>query len=282
MKEFKGKVAVITGGTSGIGRAIAERCADEGMKVVIAGMDVSALEKTENDLKVKGASVLALKIDVSKLSQVEELAQRTISTYNEVHFLFNNAGVEAGTTIWESSISDWQWVLDVNLWGVIFGIKVFVPLMLGQKNECHIVNTASTAGFNAGPGLGIYKVTKHAIVTLSETLYYELAARESKIRVSVLCPGWVKTSILQSERNRPSELRSPQRPVKSNLQDIEIEKMIYEGVTTGMEPTVVADKAFNANRLDKFYIFTHPEAKPLIQARMEDILNESNPRIDLA
>jgi NAD(P)-dependent dehydrogenase (short-subunit alcohol dehydrogenase family) len=277
MTEFTGKVAVITGGSSGIGRAIANRCASEGMKVVIAGMNEEALKRTEAELRERTEGVLALKTDVSKLEEVEKLAQGVIKAFGGVHLLFNNAGVGApNAPIWESAIEDWQWVLDVNLWGVIHGIGVFLPLMISQNSECHIVNTGSMAGLNAGPGLGVYKVSKYAVVTLTETLYYELTVRKSKVNVSLLCPGWVKTNIMTSDRNRP--FAKPAKFYSPNSYDLEIEKIVSEGVASGMDPANVATKVFDAIRLGKFYILTHPEAKPQIQARMEDILSESNPR----
>src|SRR5438132_4651738 len=195
MKEFQGKVAVVTGAASGIGRGLAERCAQEGMKVVLADIEEQALMRACQELKAAGAQVLAVQTDVSKILDMEALAQKTIATYGAVHLLFNNAGVGAGTIIWESTLADWEWTLGVNLWGVIHGIRTFVPLMLEQDTEGHIVNTASVAGLTSGPDLGIYKVTKQGVVTLCETLYHELAHRGAKVKVSVLCPVFDKTQI---------------------------------------------------------------------------------------
>src|SRR5215831_13355553 len=188
MKEFKGKVAVVTGAASGIGRALAEGCVREGMKVVLADVEVESLTKTEASMKAAGATVLAVRTDVSQARDIEALAQKTLDAFGAVHLLCNNAGVWTGASIWESTIADWEWVLGVNLWGVIHGVRFFVPVMLAQDTECHIVNTASIAGLIAYPGAGIYKVTKHGVVTLSETLYYELAERGAKVHVSILCP----------------------------------------------------------------------------------------------
>jgi len=208
VKEFKDKVAVITGAASGIGRGIARRCAQEGMKVVLADIEEKALTQTAREMKAGGASVLAVLTDVSKASDVEVLGQKTLDAFGAVHLLCNNAGVGTGATIWESTLADWEWVIGVNLWGVIHGIRVFVPIMLEQDTECHIVNTASVLGLISSPYMGTYKVTKHGIVTLSETLYQELALRGAKIRVSVLCPMWVNTQLMEAERNRPAELRN--------------------------------------------------------------------------
>lgn len=195
MKEFKGKVAVITGAASGIGRGIAERCVSEGMKVVLADIDEANLSKAETELKTAGGTVLGVRTDVSKRSDVERLARQTLDAFGQVHLLFNNAGVAAGGAPWEATWNDWEWVTGVNLWGVIHGVKVFTPLMLAQNTECHIINTSSAAGLIAGGGSAPYAVTKHAVVALSESLYLTLEQRNSQIKVSVLCPGLVRTNI---------------------------------------------------------------------------------------
>jgi NAD(P)-dependent dehydrogenase (short-subunit alcohol dehydrogenase family) len=204
MREFKGKVAVITGGASGIGRGIAERCVREGMKVVLADIDEANLAKTETELKTLGGTVLGVRTDVSKRSDVEHLARQAFDAFGQVHLLFNNAGVAAGGAAWEATWNDWEWVIGVNLWGVIHGIKVFTPLMLAQNTECHIINTSSSAGLIAGGSSAPYSVTKHAVVALSESLYLTLQQRNSLVKVSVLCPGLVRTNIINAERNRPA------------------------------------------------------------------------------
>src|SRR5947207_7442153 len=191
MKNFQGKVSVVTGAASGVGRGLAEKSAALGMKVVLADVEESVLKQAEAELQASGAQVLAVRTDVSQADEVEALAKITFETYGAVHLLFNNAGVGAGTTVWESSLADWKWVLGVNLWGVIHGIHFFVPRMLAQDTEGHIVNTASMAGLLSGPGQSIYKVSKHGVVTLSETLYYDLTLRNASLKVSVLCPGLV-------------------------------------------------------------------------------------------
>jgi len=202
MKAFQGKVAVVTGAASGIGRALAERCAQEGMKVVLADIEGQALLQASGDLAAQGAQTLAVPTDVSQAGEVETLARKAFEAYSAVHLLFNNAGVGAGTTAWESTLADWEWVLGVNLWGVIHGLRAFVPRMLAQETECHVVNTASVAGLL--PGRGVYGVSKHAVVALSEALSADLGQQRSKIGVSVLCPGYVNTRILDSSvRHRP-------------------------------------------------------------------------------
>lgn len=281
MKEFKDRTAVITGAASGIGRAIAEQCAREGMKVVLADIEEEALSQAEKEMKAAGASVLAVVTDVSKASDVEALAQKTLDAFGAVHLLCNNAGVGVGGCVWECTIEDWKWVLGVNLWGVINGVRGFVPIMLEQDTECHIVNTASGLGLISSPYLGIYKVTKHAIITLSETLYHELALRGTNIKVSVLCPTWVNTQLLEADRNRPPKLQNDpdeEMKIKMGPEYQEAETFVREAVRAGISCQQVADCLFNAIRAGKFYILTDPEfVKPIVQLRMEDILQERSP-----
>jgi NADP-dependent 3-hydroxy acid dehydrogenase YdfG len=281
MKEFKDKVAVITGAASGIGRGLANRCMQEGMKVVLADIDEKALTQVEEEMKAAGASVLAVLTDVSKVSDIEALAHKTLDTFGAVHLLFNNAGVAVSTSIWESAIADWKWVIDVNLWGVIHGIRVFVPIMLKQDTECHIINTSSVEGLICSSYHGIYQLTKHAVVALSEALHYELAERAPKVKVSVLCPAWVRTRIANSERNRPEELPNDPAAVKLTPQTVgklgEIKQEIRQHIQHGMHQERVADCVFNAITKDKFYILTQPEMKAVVQMRMVDILLERNP-----
>jgi NAD(P)-dependent dehydrogenase (short-subunit alcohol dehydrogenase family) len=274
MKEFKDKVAVITGAASGIGRAMTERCVQEGMKVVLADVEVETLTKTEASMKASGATALAVRTDVSQARDVEALAQKTLDAFGAVHLLCNNAGVATEAAIWESTIAEWEWVMGVNLWSVIHGVRVFVPIMLAQDTECHIVNTASMAGLISGPGVGAYKVTKHGVVTLSETLYHELAERGAKVKVSVLCPGIVNTRIMESARNRPGRLPTtePLSPASGARWEA-----LRQLVPAGIPPAQVADAVFKGLRKDQFYILTHPEGKEYVRTRLEDILQERNP-----
>ena len=276
MKDFQDKVAVVTGAASGIGQALAEKSAALGMKVVLADVEEPALKQVEEELKTSGALVLAVQTDVSKATDVQRLAKLAFETYGGVHLLFNNAGVSAGTTLWESSLADWQWVLGVNLWGVIHGVHAFVPPMLAQDSEGHIVNTASMAGVVSSPG-GIYPVTKHAVVALSETLYHELTLTGAKLKVSVLCPGFVNTRILEAARNRPAELQNEPAQRKASPQEEAVLQLIRQAVQAGMPPAHVADIVFQAIRDEKFYILSHPEWKEAIRTRMEDLLQERNP-----
>jgi len=274
MKDFKDKVAVITGAASGIGRALADRCVQEGMKAVLADVEAEPLATAEASLKAFGATVLAVQTDVSQVRDVEALAQKTMEAFGAVHVLCNNAGVGTEAAVWESTLAEWEWIVGVNLWGVVHGVRVFVPLMLAQDAECHIVNTASTAGLISGPGLGAYKVTKHGVVTLSETLHHELAERGAKVKVSVLCPGIVNTRIMESARNRPGGLppTGPRGPASEERWEA-----LRRLVPAGMPAAQVADAVFEALRKDRFYILTHPEGKEAVRTRMEDILQERNP-----
>jgi NAD(P)-dependent dehydrogenase (short-subunit alcohol dehydrogenase family) len=277
VKEFRDRVAVVTGGASGIGRAMAERFAAEGMKVVLADIERDALAAAEGEMKAKGATVLAVPTDVAKGEDVEALAERTVEAFGAVHVVCNNAGVAAGGPCWERTIADWQWVLGVNLWGVIHGIRVFVPIMLAQDSEGHIVNTASHAGLTSSPGLATYTVTKHAVVALSEVLHHELTLSGAKVKVSVLCPMWVSTRIADSDRNRPAELQNDPSQEVIRPEVATLEEMVRQRIAEGISPDEVADHVFNAIRDERFYILTHALTSRLVRLRMEDILEGRNP-----
>ena len=275
MKTFRDRVAVVTGGASGIGRAMAERFAAEGMKIVLADVEEQPLAKAAAEMKSAGAAVLAVRTDVAKAGDMAALAKKTRETFGGAHVLCNNAGVSVAGPIWEKTVQDWEWILGVNLWGVIHGIREFVPMMLAQDTEAHVVNTASMAGLVSGPGMAPYNVTKHSVVTMSESLHHELAmASAGRVKVSVLCPGWVNTKIAESERNRPAEL--PETGPEAPAHDVMLQ-MVKGFLANGLPPARVADLVFAAIRDERFYILTHPEWKPMIRTRMEDILEERSP-----
>ena len=265
-------VAVITGAASGIGRGLAERFAAEGMKVVLADVEEEPLARLEADLQAKGATVLTIRTDVSNAAAVENFAARTLDAFGAVHILCNNAGVVCSRPIWEHTLADWEWVLGVNLWGVIHGIRAFVPRMLAQGDECHIVNTASILGLVGGSGEGIYKVSKHGVVVLSETLADELAQKWANIQVHVLCPGWVRTGILDSARNRSDALRNPTEKAQPHEPIIGGSRNTRAEMEAGLSPSEVAAHVYNAIQNGIFYIHTHPEHKAWIRERMERIL----------
>ncbi len=281
MKDFKGKVAVVTGAASGIGFGLALRCAQEGMKVVLAGINEDTLKAAEKEIKRTGAATMVVKTDVSKANDVEVLAKKTIDAFGAVHLLCNNAGVAAGSTIWGSTLADWQWILDVNLWGVIYGVHYFVPVMLKQDTECYIVNTSSIAGLSTVPFHGIYSISKHAVVTLSELLFKELDMLGIKnIGVSVLCPGAVKSKVMGSERNRPKNLKNKPAEDKYLLNPM-VQSSIQHLATDiekGMEPSKLADIVFNAIKEKSFYIVPDKDfLRYPLQARMDDIIQGRNP-----
>ena len=280
MKDFHGKVAVITAGPSGFGREFAVIGARLGMKLVLADVQQAALDKVKSELEAEGAQVLALRCDVRKAEQVQALADAAMEKFGAVHLVFNNAGVGSGGLVWENSIADWEWVLGVNLWGVIHGVRTLTPLMLecAKKEpgyQGHIVNTASMAGLLNAPNMGVYNVSKHAVVSLSETLFHDLQLIKAPIGASVLCPYFVPTGIHQSERNRPDDVKDDSNPTASQLAQRAVsEKAVTSGKVTAAE---VAERTFNAIRDGAFYIYSHPQALGNVQTRMEDIVLQRNP-----
>lgn len=276
MTGFQGKVAVVTGGASGIGRALAERFAEEGMRIVIADIEQSALERAEAEMIADGAEVLAIRCDVSKAHDVKVLAEETIKAFDSVHILCNNAGVGITGSSWAIPLEDWEWVLGVNLWGVIHGLHYFVPLMLEHGQPSHIVNTASMAGLTTGGNMAPYHVSKHGVVTLSEGLHHEFAEAEANIRVSVLCPGWVDTKLDDSDRNRPAGRVTAEdmEPSAKVFRD-----MFNRSVREGLAPKEVAELVLKAIVDETFYVLPHTRWKNMIHARMENIIEQRDPTI---
>ncbi len=279
MKDLKGKVAVVTGGASGIGRAMAERFAAEGMKVVLADIEDGALAAVESEMKAKGATVASKRTDVSRGEDVDALARFAVDTFGAVHVVCNNAGVGVGGVTWQQTVKDWEWVLGVNLWGVIHGIRAFVPVMLQQGDECHVVNTASGAGLHTRPWLAMYCASKHAVVALSESLYHELSLTGSKVKVSVLCPAVVNTRIGESERNRPDDLRDAGDAGVPAQQMQAMEQAFRALLATGLPPEQVAGAVVDAIRGERFYILTHEETKARVSARLDDMIAGRNPTL---
>jgi NAD(P)-dependent dehydrogenase (short-subunit alcohol dehydrogenase family) len=271
MKDLKGKVAVITGAASGFGRELAILCAGEGMKLVLADIDEKNLPGTVA-LLPSGADSISVKCDVSKPESVEELARRTYQQFGAAHLLFNNAGVSPVGPAWSATLADWQWTIGVNLMGVVHGIKSFVPRMLEQKDECHVVNTASVAGLISVPASAVYCVTKHGVVTLSECLHFDLQLFKAKIGVSVLCPAFVNTGIKDSERNRPAEFNDT-NPLGKPFQ-AQMRKAIESG---RLSATDVARMTMDAVKQNRFYILTHPKIKGSIETRLQDVLQDRVP-----
>jgi NAD(P)-dependent dehydrogenase (short-subunit alcohol dehydrogenase family) len=271
MKDLKGKVAVITGAASGFGRELAILCAGEGMKLVLADIDEKNLPGTVALLPA-GAESLGVRCDVSNAESVRTLAEQTYAKFGAAHLLINNAGVSPVGPTWSATLDDWKWTLGVNLMGVVHGIHYFVPRMLQQQDECHVVNTASVAGLLSVPASAPYCVSKHGVVTLSEVLHHDLRIFQAKIGVSVLCPAFVNTGIKDSERNRPAELGA-ENPLAKPFA-AQMRKAIESGKLSAADVARVTLDAVKANR---FYILTHPKIKASIETRMRDILEERQP-----
>lgn len=271
MQQFQDKVAVITGAASGIGRTLALRAAHEGMRVVLADIEIDPLTTALHEVRSIGAQAIAVPTDVSQAEQVQALAQTTIAHFERVDLLFNNAGVAAGGSIWESSIDDWQWVLDINLWGVIHGLRSFVPLMLAHGGEGVIVNTASVGGMVVYHPSAPYQVSKHAVVALTEQLHVSLMLRGAALRAAVLCPGPVHTRILEAARHRP--VHGAQPPIPAEEMPEEMRTMLQQALTGEMSPEMLADLTFAAIRDGRFYIFTHADLLQPIRERAEHILH---------
>jgi NAD(P)-dependent dehydrogenase (short-subunit alcohol dehydrogenase family) len=275
MKEFENRVAVVTGGASGLGRAMALRFAREGMKLVLADIERDALLRTAAEFKALGYTVLGVPTDVSKETEVEALAQAALRAFGAVHVVCNNAGVAPGGLVWEHSSKDWQWAMGVNVWGVIHGVRIFTPILLEQAVPGHLVNTASVAGLLSLPGMGLYCVTKHAVVTLTECLHHDLVEHSDKVRCSLLCPAYVPTRISDSERNRPPSLRDDRGKTDEDLaREARMRHAVQSGRVSAEE---VAEQVFSAVREERFYVLPHPRIKPAVETRMQDILLERTP-----
>ncbi|MDC8756973.1 SDR family oxidoreductase [Janthinobacterium fluminis] len=280
MDNFHGKVVVITGGAGGLGLEFAKLAAGLGMKLVLADVQRDALDTAKAALEAAGADVLALPCDVRKSEQVQALADAAMARHGAVHLLFNNAGVGSGGLIWENSEADWEWVLGVNLWGVIHGVRIFTKLMLDCAKadpayRGHIVNTASMAGLQNAPAMGVYNVSKHAVVSLAETLYHDLQLVGAPIGTSVLCPYFVPTGIHQSQRNRPDDVRASARPTASQRAS---QAMTDKAVAAGkISAAQVAAITFDAIRAGQFYIYSHPQALGGVQEQMQAIITQNNP-----
>jgi NAD(P)-dependent dehydrogenase (short-subunit alcohol dehydrogenase family) len=269
MQAFKDKVAVVTGGASGIGRAIAEKCIAEGMRVVLADIEAPALQQTASEI---GGTAMPYRIDVSDGAAVEAMADAVYKEFGAVHLLFNNAGVASGgTPCWAQSMAAWEWVIGVNFYGVLNGIRSFVPRMLAGGEQGRVVNTASVAGLHASPMMAPYTATKHAVVALSEALYLELKMVNAKVSASVLCPAFVKTKIGESERNRPGAVQA-----NANASP-EFAAMIRSFIEAGVTPGSIAEQVFAAIRAEQFWILTHPEFDAVLRADAEGMLARKNP-----
>jgi NAD(P)-dependent dehydrogenase (short-subunit alcohol dehydrogenase family) len=279
MSHLQGGIAVITGAASGFGLECSRMAAGLGMKLVMADVQADALATAQAEIESLGAQVLPFRLDVSKAAEVEALAAATVQRFGVPNFVFNNAGVGAGGLIWEHTLKDWEWVIGVNLMGVAHGVRVFTPLMLeaAAKNPAwrgDIVNTASMAGLLNAPNMGVYNVSKHAVVSMSETLYQDLALVTEQVHAHVLCPFFVPTGIHKSERNRPADMPAAP-PTRSQLI---AQAMSDKAVGSGkISAAQVAQFVFDACADNRFYIYSHPKSLASVQVRLEDIMTPRNP-----
>jgi NADP-dependent 3-hydroxy acid dehydrogenase YdfG len=281
MKDFKDKVAVITGGANGIGLEIAKECAKRSIKIVIADIDETDLNKAEEELKGYGAEVLAVKMDVIKYDDMEMLAKKTIERFQHVDLLFNNAGVIVPGPSWLISLNDWEWTMRVNVGGIVNGQKAFIPIMLKQGTECHIVNTSSVAGLLNLNGMSAYHTSKFATIGLSESTYLDLQCETDKIKMSVFCPGFIATDLDNCERHRQKEFANDMSEpyYQSELYKKE-EEMKHKGIQGGVSADIVAPAIFKAIEEEEFYILTHPYLNPLIELRIKNMFNGGSPSMD--
>ncbi len=274
MENLKGKTAVITGAASGIGRSLAAKACGEGMNVVLADVEQAPLAQLQEELARSGARAISVLTDVAQPQAIEALARKTLEAFGGVDLLFNNAGVGAGSTIWESTLNDWTWVMGVNLWGVIHGIRTFVPIMLEQNRPAHIVNTASIAGLTRGHHSASYAVTKHAVVALTEQLAVELERINAQIKASVLCPSWVRTRINESGRNRPESLRN-QAEAPPTAEMLKRWEQLRDVMKNATPPVAIAEAVFDEGiRQGRLYIIPHKETAQYIRNRFDAIMKD--------
>jgi NAD(P)-dependent dehydrogenase (short-subunit alcohol dehydrogenase family) len=277
VKNFRDRVAVVTGAASGIGLALAERFAAEGMKVVMADIEAGALATASDRLRRKGAAILATRVDVSRPEDVERLADETYDAFGAAHVVCNNAGVAVIGAVHEHTLADWQWVINVNLWGVIHGVHTFLPRMLAGGDEGHFVNTASMAGLTTAPFMSVYDVTKHGVVALSESMYKELTVTGAPIGVSVVCPGLIDTNIMRSSRNRPESLAEEG---KAGPMAQAFGQALSDRLAGGYPPSEVAEQVVSGIREGRFYIVpAQPDVKGNIAIRAQDLLELRNPTL---
>ena len=273
--DYAGRVAVITGAGSGFGREFARVAASRGMKLALADINQASLDETVHELREGGAAVIGVPTDVSSAEAIQALADATMAAFGAVHLLFNNAGVASGGFVWESTPADWQWVMGANVWSVIHGVRIFTPLMLAHGEPAHIVNTASAAGLISAPNMGIYNLSKHAVVSLSETLYHDLQLAQAQVGVSVLCPAFVPTGIAYSHRNRPADLANDTPPTPSMLKAQQASvKAVESGRISAAEIAAITFAAIDAGQ---FYIVPHEKILDLVALRMQDVLALRNP-----
>jgi NAD(P)-dependent dehydrogenase (short-subunit alcohol dehydrogenase family) len=282
VEQFEGKVAAVTGAASGIGRALATALAAQGMRVVLADIEAEPLEAVADELRATGAEVFAVTADVSRAAEVDRIGTAAMDVFGGLHVACNNAGVSGGGLSWEIDVETWEWILGVNLWGVIHGVRTFTPLIIASGGG-HVVNTASMAGLTSNPGMSPYNVSKHGVVTLSETMSVELQMTHPEVGVSVLCPGWVRTRIHEAERNRPEGVEAFAAPGAGSGDEglAALRAMVERWIAEGLDPDDVAAMVVDAIRSNRFYVLTHPEWQGMVRGRVERMLDGQNPSASL-
>lgn len=281
MEALHGKVAIITGGASGIGYALAEALAAEGLRLVLADIEEASLDRAAVTLRAGGAEVVTVRADVSRFGDVEAIGSTAMEAFGAVHLAVNNAGVAMGGAVWELSIEDWEWVLGVDLWGVIYGLKAFTPLIIASGGG-HIVNVASMAGLTSTPFMGPYNVSKHGVVTLSETLFHELAMLHPEVGVTVVCPGWVRTQIHRSDRNRPVAPDDvPDDAALDGTDGEGLRSVIDTLIASGLDPDHVAAMIVEAVKENRFYVLTHADWSSSVLRRAERMVAGAQPEMTI-
>jgi len=288
VEQFEGKVAVVTGAASGIGRGLATAFAREGMRLVLADVEAEPLRRTADELRAGGSEVVEVVADVSRAEDVERIGSAAMDEFGALHVACNNAGVSGGGLTWEIEPATWEWILGVNLWGVIHGVRTFTPLIV-RSGGGHVVNTASMAGLTSPPGMGPYNVSKHAVVTLSETMYVELQMTHPEVGVSVLCPGWVRTRIHEADRNRPPGVAAFAGGVADGDDGEDgagqglgaLRTLVEKWISEGLDPDDVAALVLDAIRSGRFYVLTHPEWQSMVKDRVDRMLGGQNPHTSL-
>ncbi len=282
MEQFEGKVAVVTGAASGIGRALSGAFAREGMRLVLADVEAEPLQRVAEELRGAGTEVVEVVADVSRADEVDKIGSAAMDAYGALHVACNNAGVSGGGLTWEIEPATWEWILGVNLWGVIHGVRTFTPLIIASGGG-HVVNTASMAGLTSPPGMSPYNVSKHAVVTMSETMFVELQMTHPEVGVSVLCPGWVRTRIHEAERNRPEGVDAFAGAVGGDGGEGlgALRGLVEQWIAEGLDPDDVAGLVLDAIRSNRFYVLTHPEWQGMVRNRVDRMLGGENPNASL-
>lgn len=279
MKDFKDRVALITGAANGFGKEFVKECALRGMKIAAVDIEGDEVNAVGEMAKEMGAEIICIQADVTKFEDVERTVNQVMDTYGQIDLLMNNAGIAIPGPVWELPLNDWEWIMHLNVMSHVYFMKLVIPIMLKQKTHCHIVNTASVAGVITSDGMPAYHATKHAAVALSESVSYDLQAIGADIAISVYCPGFVQTDLHHSERHRPEQYQNPDDPYYKSAEFFKGQKTAENVILTGMPIDSVGMRVFNAIEDEQFYILTHPIYTTMIGKRVTDMLAGKGPDI---